>query len=78
MGKNTLRKDLTSLEVPGVFDIKWVSAYYDIVNDKNGFKPYSLIPTDGYWLSMKLVPGASTIEYKANYDQHNFDQGNPV
>ncbi len=61
--------DLVSLDVAGVSP--WDSAYYDIAYDKNGVHPYWFEPTSGYWLSVKLVPEADTIEYKANYDEYD-------
>jgi hypothetical protein len=64
--------DLVSLTVPGVSP--WVSSFYDIIYDKNGYHPNWLSSTEGYWLSMKLVPGAETIEYKANYEYNCRDR----
>ena len=42
--------------------------YYDILYDEDGYSPSYLQSKEGYWLSMKLIAGEDSIQYKANYN----------
>ena len=42
--------------------------YYDIIYDQYMHNPdLNLESTKGYWLSIKLIPGSDSIQYKASY-----------
>ncbi len=45
--------------------------YYDVIYDQyaNSYSETQLLEsTKGYWLSVKLIPGAESIQYKASYN----------